>query len=197
MIKKKTSTKSVYRLMMTRLNAPGFRESEGERAIQARVMEIHQRKEKQRCNHALFWKKFFLDTKVVMKTRPCPKSRKKEPTAFGNIKPNASSPPPPMGVDVTTEDEEKQGSSTRPSSTMETAVDIANLDDFSVDSAASIKTSASGAFKRTKKTISSRSKRMRNKEEQQDYSSSSEEEESGLQDRKRKQGRPVTTGEGV
>jgi len=139
-----------------------------------------------------------LDTKVVTKVRPGPKSWKKEKTAFGNIKPNASSPPPPEGTDATTEDKEKQGSFSRPSSPMETATDIANLSDFSADSAASMRTTASGATKRTKKTIADKPKRTRSEEGHQDCSSSSggEESDPGIR-RKKKQGRPVTTGEGV
>lgn len=140
-----------------------------------------------------------LDTKVVTKTRPGPKSWKKETTAYGNVKPNVSSPPPPAETDATTEEEEKQGYSTRPSSPMETATDIANLSDFSADSAASMRTTASGATKRTKRITTGQSKKTRSRNEHQDRSfSSSEEEESSLANsRKKKQGRPVTTGEGV
>lgn len=155
-------------------------------------------KEKRRMQPRVVLEEMLLDTKLVMKTRPGPQSRKKEMAAFGNIKPNASSPPPPPGMDATTEEEEKRGSSTRPSSPMETATDIANLSDFSVDSAASIRTAASGASKRTKKLVTSKPKRVRSKEEYQDRSSSSEEEENSLMTRKKKgRGRPVTTGEGV
>lgn len=102
-----------------------------------------------------------LDTKVVTKTRPGPKSWKKETAAFSNVKPNASSPLPPAGTDAMTEEEEKQGYSTRLSSPMETATDIAdiaNLSDFSADSAASMRTTASGATKRTKRITTGQSK---------------------------------------
>lgn len=114
-------------------------------------------------------KEILLDTKVITKTRPGPKSRKKERKTFGNIKPNASSPPPPEGMDVTTEDEERQGSITRP--TIGAVTDVANLADFSdddsADSAALARTLASGATKKAKKALSSTSKKARNKEERQ------------------------------
>lgn len=142
-----------------------------------------------------------LDTRVIKKTRPGPKSQK-ERKMFGNVKPNASSPPPPEGMDCTT-DEERQGSNTRPSSTIGATTDVANLSDFSGeesnDSAASVRTSASGAMKRGKKALPSSTKKARGKVRRDRLTSSEDEEEenNAAQTEKRKQGRPVTTGKGV
>lgn len=141
-----------------------------------------------------------LDTRVVTRTRPGPKTRK-EKKMFGNVRPNASSPPPSGGMDFTT-DEDKQGPNTRPSS-IAGATDVANLADFSEnesgDSAASVRTAASGATKRAKKALPNMSKKAKNKGGQNRIASSEEEVESTILKPigKRKPGRPVTTGKGV
>lgn len=144
-----------------------------------------------------------LDTKVVVRKTPAgPRSWKEQKaiSTFANVKANATSPPPTIGREVTTEEEERQGSHTRPSSLMGSATDIANLDDLSsnAESEASMRTTASGAQKRKKTMKDDNPKKTRNKGERQDHSPSTEEEDNRLETKeKRKRGRPATTGEGI
>lgn len=159
-----------------------------------------------------------LDTRVTVKARsalkPRKKEKEKETAMFRSVKPNAYSPPPSaverMKMDVDMEEEEdrqeedKQDSGTRDySSAMESARDIGNLEDFSNytenDSVASVRTTVSGASKRTKRIASRKAKKTRSRNDQQYRSCSSsagEEYDSSFKE-KRKRGRTITTGEGV
>lgn len=131
----------------------------------------------------------------MVKTRSGPKSWKAEKAKFGSIKPNASSPPPMATVsDAMTEEQE---SNAKISSEMETATDVANMSDFSVESTASMRTTASGATKRAKRTASSESKKRRKRQKNRGFSTSDEEEEEEIDAPVEKRGRKITTGEGV
>jgi len=172
---------------------------------------VSSRKEKTKMLPRVVLDETLMDTKmVVKKTRAGPKSSKKETNTFGNVKPNATSPPPTVGMEVTTEEEDKQESFSRPPSTMGASdaanADVANMDDvcsdgYSADSAVSTvshKSTASGTAKRSKTTHTKTPKKVRKSEESQGGAASSDEEKNNPTEQEvRKRGRPVTTGEGI
>lgn len=134
----------------------------------------------------------------MVKTRPDPKSSKVDMTTFNSVKPHAFSPPPMLdattGSDAVTEEQE---SNTRMSPEMEMTTDVANMSDFSVESASSLQTAASGGTKRSRSSVSNESKRRRSRQRRHILSTSDEDEVEEIESPVEKRGRKITTGEGV